>query len=142
MKRPLIFGIAVLAALGVAGWWVPTTSKNEQPVSADGAPLVVVALPASFSDNQRLGETAFNAKCAACHGENAAGRNGFGPPLVHKIYEPSHHGDYAFEMAAQNGVTSHHWSFGDMPPVYDVTPADVAAVVAYVRVLQRANGIN
>ena len=47
---------------------------------------------------------------------NAAGQNGVAPPLVHKLYEPGHHSDMAFIMAAKNGVRSHHWRFGNMPP--------------------------
>jgi len=67
---------------------------------------------------------------------------GVAPPLVHKIYEPNHHGDMAFLMAARNGVRAHHWKFGNMPPVEGITDAEVITIVAYVRALQRANGIN
>jgi mono/diheme cytochrome c family protein len=88
-----------------------------------------------------MGERAFNAKCAVCHGASAAGREGKGPPLVHKIYEPNHHSDMAFVMAAKNGVRSHHWRFGNMPPVDGVTDADVKAITAYVRALQKENGV-
>ena len=79
--------------------------------------------------------------CAACHGDNAAGRDGAGPPLVHKIYEPNHHSDAAFFLAARQGVRSHHWPFGNMPPVAGVSDDEVALIVAYVRELQRANGV-
>jgi len=61
---------------------------------------------------------------------------------VHAIYEPGHHGDLAFKRAAMNGVRAHHWPFGNMPPVQGITRADIGAIVAYVRALQRANGIN
>ena len=44
--------------------------------------------------------------------------------------------------AAALGVRGHHWRFGDMPPVEGLTRTDVAMIVAYVRELQRANGIN
>ncbi len=64
------------------------------------------------------------------------------PPLVHKFYEPNHHGDMAFVLAAKNGVRAHHWKFGDMPPVKGVTQGDVLNIVAYVRALQRENGIH
>lgn len=84
----------------------------------------------------------FDAKCATCHGVNATGLQDMGPPLVHKIYEPSHHGDESFQRAAAMGVRAHHWRFGNMPPVEGVTRADIAMVVAYIRALQRANGIN
>ena len=88
------------------------------------------------------GEEVFIEQCAVCHGENAAGQDGVAPPLVHKIYEPSHHGDAAFLLAAKNGVRAHHWRFGNMPPVEGVTDGDVKMIIAYVRELQRANGIN
>lgn len=88
------------------------------------------------------GEALFEANCASCHGSNAAGNEGAGPPLVHIIYEPSHHGDAAFLLAARNGVRAHHWDFGDMAPVDGVSEDDIGRIVAYVRALQRANGIN
>jgi len=104
--------------------------------------MVDVLLPASLSANAQIGQKVFEAKCAECHGKNAAGQDGVAPPLVHKIYEPSHHGDAAFLLAAKNGVRAHHWRFGNMSPLEGVTDGDVKMIVAYVRELQRANGIN
>jgi len=103
------------------------------------APDVVVA---DLSQTAREGESLFNRSCAACHGVNAAGKDGHGPPLVHKIYEPGHHGDAAFRLAARNGARAHHWNFGDMPPVEGVTDTDIDRIVLYVRELQRANGVS
>lgn len=88
------------------------------------------------------GETAFNQYCSVCHGQNAAGQQGVAPPLVHKIYEPNHHGDPSFVLAAKRGVRAHHWPFGDMPPVPGVSDQQISTIIAYVRELQRANGIN
>ena len=93
-------------------------------------------VPAEF----RSGEAKFNANCARCHGERAGG-TAQGPPLVHKIYEPNHHGDPAFQRAAANGVRAHHWKFGDMPRIDGVTPEDVQQITRYVRWLQRQAGI-
>jgi mono/diheme cytochrome c family protein len=94
------------------------------------------AVPAEF----QAGEAKFKVNCARCHGEGGVGTNQ-GPPLVHKIYEPNHHGDAAFQRAAANGVRAHHWQFGDMPKVEGVTPQDVDDIVKYVRWLQRQAGI-
>ena len=105
------------------------------------ASLVNVALPQELSEAAQLGPQAFEAKCAVCHGENAAGQSGVAPPLVHQIYEPGHHGDMAFVLAARKGVRSHHWTFGNMPPVEGLTDADLKNIVAYVRELQQASGI-
>lgn len=108
---------------------------------ADGAPIVEVALPAELSAETRMGKRAFEAKCAECHGANAAGQNGVAPPLVHRIYEPSHHSDMAFVLAAKNGVRAHHWNFGNMPAVNGLTDGDVEMIARYIRELQKENGI-
>ncbi len=112
-----------------------------QAESMPGAPLVSVTVPTELSANEAIGKAAFDGLCATCHGPNAAGREGFGPPLIHQYYVPGHHGDNAFFLAAQNGVRSHHWNFGDMPPVRGATRADVASIIAYVRRVQQENGI-
>ena len=106
-----------------------------------GAAIVTVKLPSELSGNAQIGKRAFESKCAVCHGESAAGQKGVAPPLVHKIYEASHHSDMAFVLAVQNGVRSHHWNFGSMPPVEGLTRGDALMIATYVRELQRANGI-
>ena len=93
-----------------------------------------------LSDVAARGKIAFDANCAACHGTNASGTDQ-GPPLVHDIYNPGHHADGAFFLAAKLGVRQHHWPFGNMPPQPQVTEQQVAAIVRYVRELQVANGI-
>lgn len=94
-----------------------------------------------FTADQLKGEVLFDANCEACHGKYAAGSK-IGPTLIHKIYEPSHHSDGSFYLAAKNGVRQHHWQLGNMPPIATVTPKDVAFILSYVRAIQRANGIN
>ena len=93
-------------------------------------------LPAEF----KVGEEKFNANCSRCHGLLANG-TGNGPPLVHKIYEPHHHADFAFQRAAAQGVRAHHWKFGNMPKIENVTPEDVRDIIKYIRWLQREAGI-
>ena len=86
------------------------------------------------------GEEAFKVNCAQCHGKNASG-TGNGPPLVHNIYNPGHHSDQAFFLAAKRGVRRHHWRYGNMAPQPQVKDDQLAAIVKYVRELQVANGI-
>ncbi|WP_285672623.1 c-type cytochrome [Paralimibaculum aggregatum] len=105
------------------------------------APPPETVVPALSAD-ARAGETAFGRACAACHGQHAAGVDGAGPPLVHVIYEPGHHADFAFLRAIRQGVRAHHWRFGDMPAIAGVSDAEAASIIAYVRELQRANGID
>ena len=108
---------------------------------AENVPMVDVVVPPELSADALMGQRDFEAKCASCHGPNAAGQNGVAPPLVHKTYEPNHHSDMAFVLAAKNGVRSHHWRFGDMPPIDGVTNADVLMIARYIRELQKENGI-
>lgn len=137
----ILTGIAVTLAL--AGYLFLSSEQNPQHAEAAGLAL---SPPAGFimpvlDKYESLGEAIFNENCAVCHGKWAVGTNQ-GPPLVHKIYEPSHHGDMAFYLAAERGVRAHHWRFGNMPAIEGVTKADVAKIIAYVRTLQRSNGIH
>ena len=142
----------VLAAVAAAALYyvlpfgsrAPSVSSGPAAANGDGGgdPIVEVALPETLSANAQMGKTIFEGVCAACHGLNAAGKEDVAPPLVHKIYEPSHHADMAFVMAARNGVRAHHWRFGNMPPVEEkLTDAEIASIVRYIRELQRENGI-
>lgn len=141
MKKIAFTGAAVLAA--AIGVYLTTTQTNSQDNALPnaGTDLVNVALPDTLSAQAETGKQAFDAVCAACHGTNGAGKDGFGPPLVHVIYEPNHHGDMSFFMAVQNGVRAHHWRFGNMPPQEGLTKGDVTNIIAYVREMQQANGI-
>lgn len=85
-------------------------------------------------------EALFDANCARCHGQRAAGSDA-GPPLVHIYYEPAHHADIAFQRAVELGVRAHHWNYGSMPPVPGLSPQQIAAITAYLRWLQRQAGI-
>lgn len=134
MNKALLFGVGVAAVVG--GYVL----LDRPPSSVQAAPDVVIDIDALSSDQQR-GRLAFNVVCAECHGRDALGGDG-GPPLIHKIYEPSHHGDGAFYRAVQAGVPQHHWGFGNMPAQAGVTRTVVADIVDYVRAAQRQNGIN
>jgi mono/diheme cytochrome c family protein len=123
-----------LAILGLTlGLFSSAGCDSSQPKSAAGGGVVPVEFQA--------GEAKFNAHCSACHGPQATGTQQ-GPPLVHKIYEPNHHGDAAFLRAAEFGVRAHHWEFGNMPKIEAVSSRDVEQIIGYVRWLQRQAGIS
>ena len=137
MNRQTVLIIATCIAL-IAGYFWPQADK---PNGTQGFAMVEVKIP-TLSGAALQGEAAFNKNCSSCHGKNAAGKSGVAPPLIHKMYEPSHHGDMAFVLAAKQGVRAHHWQFGNMPPVPDVSEQQITDIITYVRTLQRANGIN
>ena len=144
MKRIIAISITLIVVGALYLVWPPAlqTASSDTTVSMENGVLANVLVPETLSQNAQIGQLGYEAKCAACHGANAAGQDGVAPPLVHMIYEPSHHGDEAFQRAAELGVRGHHWPFGNMPAVEGVTRGDVTMIIAYIRELQRANGIN
>lgn len=105
---------------------VPVTTMKENP-----------KVPFKYA----LGVQKYRDRCSSCHGLWAEGVADVGPPLVHAYYRPDHHPDEAFYRATMKGVRSHHWTFGDMPPVSGITRMEVAAILKFVRWWQEQNGI-
>lgn len=134
----IFLGIGGLAYWSTMGVGRQIAQVPAEPTSA----IVEISIPERLSANAQVGKMAFEAKCSVCHGANAVGQTDVAPPLVHKIYETSHHADEAFQRAVSLGVRQHHWPFGNMPPVEGLTRGDVTMIIAYVRELQQANGIN
>ena len=139
MKISHIFGLLVF---GLGAYWIWGQFNPPVEKATNGAALVSVEIPKNLSSMALKGKRKFNANCASCHGKDAAGQDGIAPPLIHKIYEPNHHGDQAFQNAAKFGVRAHHWRFGDMPSVEGVNQQDVTEIIKYIRELQRENNIN
>ncbi len=122
-----------------AGLLVTALSACSDSNNSDAAPIVY-GPPQDFVADVTQGRKLFYENCATCHGTLGQGSNS-GPPLIHKIYEPSHHSDGAFYIAVQTGTRQHHWKFGDMPPVSNVKAEEIGHIVAYVRERQRRKGI-
>ncbi|OWU82905.1 hypothetical protein ATO6_21650 [Oceanicola sp. 22II-s10i] len=104
--------------------------------------MVEVRVPGMLTEEQLAGKALFEQTCANCHGTAGSGRMGYGPPLIHKIYESAHHGDKAFVIAIRQGVRAHHWKFGNMPPQPKISEEDARKIIAYVRAVQKNNGID
>ena len=105
------------------------------------AGLLLAGTLACGGDKAPQGEQLFNANCATCHGAGALGTES-GPTLIHPYYVPGHHNDDAIRRAVRNGVPSHHWFFGDMPPIVGVSDEELEQIILYVREQQRAGGIS
>lgn len=135
-QRMVILAVVAWIAFGaVAALLILSRSATEETPG-----VTVQVTPAALSEAGEAGEALFEATCMECHGPNAAGTN-LGPPLIHDIYNPGHHSDQAFYLAAANGVRAHHWPYGDMPAQTKVTEEDVTLIIRYIRELQEANGI-
>lgn len=109
--------------------------------SACGATEASPAVPLTGEDLIVAGEDPYQSFCAACHGADLRG-TAQGPSFLSIVYEPNHHSDFAFVNAAKNGVLAHHWQFGDMPAVPGISDDEIAAVTAYVRSVQEAEGFD
>jgi len=144
MRRVLAF--VVVCALGFGCSQEEEGKHSTHPAmetseTTTNASAEISHLNIQVPEDYQAGEERFNALCSRCHGVHARGTDQ-GPPLVHKIYEPSHHGDFAFLRAAAQGVRAHHWDFGNMPKIAEASPDDVQLIIQYVRWLQREAGIH
>jgi mono/diheme cytochrome c family protein len=128
VTKRMIYSGAAVAALSLAVWQAGSASL--------GGAVVVPELSGAAA----RGQAAFAGNCASCHGTDAGGTNS-GPPLIHRIYHPGHHGDMAFVFATRQGSRAHHWKFGDMPPVPGVSDDEILDIITFVREVQKANGI-
>lgn len=132
MAGSALVGMALLVAVSSYGQTLPKISGSAEP-------------SAGLMPNPSKGKGLYAQNCASCHGAALQGQeNGStrGPSFLHRVYEPSHHGDAAFQRAVASGAKAHHWKFGDMAPVNGVTPDEVAHITAYIRMMQRKAGIN
>lgn len=85
------------------------------------------------------GDLLYQSNCAECHGPDLRGTD-TGPSHLSVVYQPSHHADVAFVLAARNGVPQHHWPYGDMVAVPGLSDDELEAIVAFVRENQRIFG--
>lgn len=115
----------------VIGALASCTAESEKPEIARAAQI-----PVEYTKGEEL----FNTYCARCHGERGRGTD-MGPPFLHRIYHPGHHGDQSFHFAVQRGVIAHHWRFGNMPRIDGFNERDVFEIITYVRWLQRQAAI-
>lgn len=132
--RPVVLALVVIMVLfsGLAGC---------EKLSPEQRRAALHLPPPGFIADAREGGRLYNDYCLVCHGVGAMGSDK-GPPLVHRQYRAAHHADLAFNLAVKNGVPQHHWHFGDMPPIKEVTPAETGHITAYVRREQRRAGID
>jgi mono/diheme cytochrome c family protein len=152
LHKYITAGLLSLGVLAGCGESPETAQERAEPARSEPAPTEAPAqavtpredfrIPAEgFQTDVRRGQELFVANCAQCHGADAHGTEQ-GPPLIHRIYEPSHHSDLAFYIAIARGSHQHHWEFGDMAPVPAVDGEDAAHIIAWIRQEQRAAGIH
>ena len=121
-----------VAGVVLALTFVLSACGGDDPVAAPPESLVPLAADAD-------GATIYQARCASCHGEDLRGTDK-GPSQLSIVYEPNHHGDESYRSAIRNGVAQHHWDFGNMPAVEDITDDQIERVITYIRTQQQELG--
>ena len=124
-------GLALVVVIGVVifggGDNASTSGEPDNGIAVQDPDLVAI------------GQPLYQGNCSSCHGSDLRGTD-LGPSHLSVVYEPNHHGDGAFILAARNGVRQHHWPYGDMAPVPGLDDSDLEAIIAYVRENQREFG--
>lgn len=131
---------AILLVISCVFFWGCSENGSNAQSTPTASPTILASAEIPVPGELEEGEAKFNTFCSRCHGAQGRGTDN-GPPLVHKIYEPNHHADMAFQRAAARGVKAHHWKFGNMPKIEGVGPEDVTHIIGYVRWLQKQAGI-
>ena len=119
------------------------TSASSQTLASVALLLTISGTASSAVEvpfEHGLGQALYEENCGSCHGVSGNGSEQ-GPPLMHKVYLASHHGDQSFYRAALKGARAHHWPFGDMAPVPGMTRKKLDKIVPYVRWLQSVSEI-
>ncbi len=98
MKSVWLGTITLFCFVGCSDGQGETSSKHASHEGTVQEIVVSREVLKPVPDEFKAGEERFNDLCARCHGMAGRGTN-MGPPLVHKIYEPSHHADFAFMRA-------------------------------------------
>jgi mono/diheme cytochrome c family protein len=126
-------GFVVLAVIALVAFGDESSPRD--PMTGETEFDIPVQDPTLVADGAGL----YQARCAVCHGSDLRGTD-FGPSHLSVVYQPGHHSDGSFAVAALAGVRAHHWNFGDMEPVPGLSETDLIEIVAYVREVQRVEG--
>ena len=129
-SRWFLAAVGALAALVTASILLAVFSDSE-PVLFD---------PGDQDISGLSGLLLFANSCAQCHGTLLTGTT-TGPPLVHQFYRPSLHPDESFIVAIRLGVRNHHWQYGNMPPIANLSDAEIAAIIRFIRAAQVDGGV-
>ena len=143
MTRNRLCVVVALVAAAVTLACAADAADADGASSVETAPAVTSDAPAPPTTAAALaipdGAAVYQQYCAECHGVDLRGTDK-GPSQLSIIYEPNHHGDYAYRVAIREGTREHHWWFGDMPPVEGITDLEIEKVISYIRAEQERLG--
>ena len=88
-----------------------------------------------------LGEQRYAQRCAMCHGADLRGSR-IGPSHLSSVFGPEQTTDAMFADAIRNGGRSGRFpQYDAMPAVPGLSNHEITSIIAYVRSVQRAQGL-
>lgn len=113
-----------------------TTMWGDEKISIKASPVIP-----QLSASAEHGRTIINTQCAECHGVDGTGGSRKGPPILHSMYRAEIFPNFVFKRSVLEGKREKNWRFGPMPAMPELSEADVNGVIAFVREVQTATGI-
>ena len=128
--KDLLIGLGLLSCPAVVFvvFGIPGLAVFNEGTGVSGSSLPV-----------QQGRIAFAGECARCHGRLARGTER-GPDLIHPDYGLSVRSDAQFRRAVREGLPARR-GYGAMPPAPGVSERRLNRMIAFLRELQRVNGI-
>ena len=135
MLKPALAVTGILAA--PVGLYLAVGGGDEGERSTSASGFTIPSLSTQALDGKGL----FSEMCGSCHGAYGEGGDN-GPPLIHALYSRAIFPDETVQKAIVEGAMARNWPFGDMPPVEGLGEDEIEGLVAFVREVQDANGID
>jgi len=112
------------------------TMWGREKISIKASPIIP-----ELSASAAHGRVLLNTQCQECHGVDATGGSRKGPPLLHTMYRqevfPNHH----FKRVLREGRPEKNWNFGPMPAQPQLSAQDMTDIIAFIREVQTATGV-
>ncbi|MBL4748903.1 MAG: cytochrome c [Magnetovibrio sp.] len=120
----------ILAVLTTMSMW------GREKISIKASPIIP-----ELSAKATHGRELINAQCADCHGVDGTGHSTKGPPLLHPMYREEIFPDFHFKRVLREGRPQNNWRFGPMPAQPQLSDADMVDIIAFVREVHTATGV-
>jgi len=124
----LVMGTLVLLTVG--------TMWNREKISIKASPIIP-----ELSASAANGRVLINAQCAECHGVDGTGYSKKGPPMLHPRYREEVYPDHHFKRVLIEGRPQKNWRFGPMPAQPQLSDSDMNDIIAFVREVHDATGV-
>jgi high-affinity iron transporter len=124
-----------IVSIGIAGTPMSSFASTLTPEQRWNVVAYVNSLRATRAQELE-GEGLYTQRCASCHGVTGAGDGAYArsltklPPVIGSVAWQVEHSDEEITNVVVNGLPG-----SAMPPARDMSPAEAAALVAYVRTL-------